>query len=291
MILYFKKKILVLCASICILFWVLDAILDSAYKTPHQALSQCLLIDWPIHEFLWRILVSILLILLGIAIHKYSGITDNGHERERRCDVDRHGSLLKGRKGHHVVISGTGRAGTTFLVQLMTALKLDTGFDNPASGIFPNCNAGMETDILQPDPPYIVKSPWLCDTLEQALKSKRIVIDHALIPIRDLYAAAESRRVVSEKAGFAEGTPGGLWHTKISGDQETVLTLELYNLFLTLTTHDIPVTLLHFPRFVKDPKYLYDKIRFLLPGIGYPEFQQCFQSVSRPELVHDFTRQ
>ena len=29
----------------------------------------------------------------------------------------------------HVVISGTGRAGTTFLVQLLTHLGLDTGFD------------------------------------------------------------------------------------------------------------------------------------------------------------------
>ncbi|MGO8710482.1 MAG: hypothetical protein ACLQUZ_00180 [Rhizomicrobium sp.] len=34
---------------------------------------------------------------------------------------------------HHVIISGTGRAGTTFLVQLLTALKLDTGYYNPTS--------------------------------------------------------------------------------------------------------------------------------------------------------------
>lgn len=29
---------------------------------------------------------------------------------------------------HHIIISGTGRAGTTFLVQLLTELELDTGF-------------------------------------------------------------------------------------------------------------------------------------------------------------------
>ena len=29
----------------------------------------------------------------------------------------------------HVVITGTGRAGTTFLVELLTALGMDTGYD------------------------------------------------------------------------------------------------------------------------------------------------------------------
>ena len=31
----------------------------------------------------------------------------------------------------HLIISGTGRAGTTFLVQLLTVLKRDTGFASP----------------------------------------------------------------------------------------------------------------------------------------------------------------
>jgi hypothetical protein len=50
---------------------------------------------------------------------------------------------------HHVIISGTGRAGTTFLGQLLTALKLDTGFYNPFADIDPISNAGMEFDIMQ----------------------------------------------------------------------------------------------------------------------------------------------
>lgn len=36
--------------------------------------------------------------------------------------------LKKRKSRHHKVISGTGRDGTTFLVELFTNLKIDTGF-------------------------------------------------------------------------------------------------------------------------------------------------------------------
>jgi hypothetical protein len=68
---------------------------------------------------------------------------------------------------HHVIISGTERSGTTFLVQLLTALKLDTGFNNPASAISPISNAGMEFDIAKANWPYILRNPNLCDLLDQ----------------------------------------------------------------------------------------------------------------------------
>jgi hypothetical protein len=48
---------------------------------------------------------------------------------------------------HHVIISGTGRAGTTCLVQVLTALGLDTGFADLTSAVHANCHAGMEWDI------------------------------------------------------------------------------------------------------------------------------------------------
>ncbi|MGA3113216.1 MAG: hypothetical protein ABSF90_02150 [Syntrophobacteraceae bacterium] len=193
---------------------------------------------------------------------------------------------------HHVIISGTGRAGTTFLVQLLTALKLDTGFENPASGISPESNAGMELDIRQANAPYIIKSPWLCDHLDEAIRGNPIIIDHAIVPIRDLYSAAESRRAVSKKSALSsrpdDDVPGGLWHTKVPEKQESVLTRQLYNLFFVIAKHDIPVTLLHFPRLVNEPEYLYKKIAFLLPNIGYDVFLQYFREVGKPELVHDF---
>ena len=190
---------------------------------------------------------------------------------------------------HHVIISGTGRAGTTFLVQLLTELGLDTGFSDAHAQIFSHANAGMESDIRNPNAAYIVKSPWLCDYLDDVLQQGDVIVDHAIIPMRDLYSAAQSRRNVTHQAdpGLVN-VPGGLWHTQEPGNQETVLTIQLYKLVQTLAKHDVPLVLLSFPRFITDPEYLYQRIRFLLGSISYERFLNAFQVISRPELVHDF---
>ncbi|MEK6322241.1 MAG: hypothetical protein AABN33_11210 [Acidobacteriota bacterium] len=61
----------------------------------------------------------------------------------------------------HVVISGTGRAGTTFLVQLLTHLGLNTGLDVNTMELYPIARAGLEMDIRDANAPYIVKDPFL----------------------------------------------------------------------------------------------------------------------------------
>jgi hypothetical protein len=193
---------------------------------------------------------------------------------------------------HHLIISGTGRAGTTFLVQLLTQLGLDTGFTDTTSAIFPNCHAGMELDIRQETAPYIVKSPFLCDYLEDVIREGNVVIDHAILPVRDLYSAAQSRRHITNTTDPAlyagGGVPGGLWHTEDPAEQEAVLARQLYKIVFGITKHDIPMTLLDFPRFVYDPDYLYRKVAFALDGVAYESFLEAFRVVSRPELVHDF---
>ncbi len=47
---------------------------------------------------------------------------------------------------HKVIITGTGRAGTTFLVQLLTELGLDTGYTRRtwSRDYFEHCDAGLE---------------------------------------------------------------------------------------------------------------------------------------------------
>jgi hypothetical protein len=193
---------------------------------------------------------------------------------------------------HHLIISGTGRSGTTFLVQLLTALGLDTGFIDLYSDVEENCNAGMEQDLRSPDAPYIVKTPWLCDYLDEALEGGDIVIDHAIIPMRDLYSAAQSRRDVMARTDaslYPEGIPGGLWHTDKPERQETVLTHQLYKLMYALARHDIPVTLIDFPRFIHDPEYLFRKLEFALPGTRRDRFIEVFRLVVRPELVHTYS--
>lgn len=193
---------------------------------------------------------------------------------------------------HHLVISGVGRSGTTFLVQLFTALGQDTGFQDPFSGVLPNCNAGMELDIRQPAAPYVIKSPWLCDTLDDALETGDLVIDHALIPMRELVSAARSRIDVTrrtDRGAFPADVPGGLWHTDDPAQQEEVLARQLYKLMHTLAKRDIPTTLLLFPRLVRDEAYLWEKISFALRRVTRRRFRRAFLEISRPQLVHDFT--
>lgn len=192
---------------------------------------------------------------------------------------------------HHIIISGTGRAGTTFLVQLLTCLGLDTGFSDIASAVFPESNAGMEWDIRDPKAPYIIKSPWLCDYLDDILDGDDIAIDHAIIPVRDLYSAAESRRDVTRRTDpdrYSGDVPGGLWHTDDPQQQESILTKQLYKIVYAITKRDIPVTLLYFPRFINDSEYLYRKLEAVLNGISYERFLEVFRRVSLPELVHEF---
>src|SRR5208337_1016104 len=131
---------------------------------------------------------------------------------------------------------------------------------------------------------------FLCDDLDELIRGDQIVIDHAIIPMRDLYSAAESRRVVDRNTRTApdEKVAGGLMNTKAPEEQESTPARMFHNLFFVIAKYDIPVTLLHFPRLIHDPEYLYKKLGFLFPDIGYDAFLQCFRQMSRPELVHDF---
>lgn len=90
---------------------------------------------------------------------------------------------------HHTVITGTGRAGTTFLVELLTLLGLDTGF-NPrelAARKSAVAQAGLELDVRRSGTPYVVKSPAFCDHAEQVYARRDIVIDRGFVPMRSLF--------------------------------------------------------------------------------------------------------
>ena len=202
----------------------------------------------------------------------------------------------------HVVITGTGRSGTSFLVELLTHLGLDTGY---RIEMLEKCKskisrAGLETDIRDPAAPFIVKNPWFCDYAEEVLSRDDIVIEHVFIPMRDLKAAAESRRVVTIQAlalmPFLKRfrfhfspvhVTGGL--TTEEEQQEEKLLRQIYQLILALSRTTIPVTLMRYPQIIHDPSYLYRKLQPILDDRTYAEFQSVFTSVARPDLVHSYT--
>jgi hypothetical protein len=191
----------------------------------------------------------------------------------------------------HVIISGTGRAGTTFLVQLLTELGFDTGFTSKTDGVFAACHAGMERDLREPGAPFIVKSPYICDYLDDVMRRGDVEVVHAIVPMRNLFAAAESRREIQRQSGQPPSVlvPGGLWGVTSPAEQEASLATQFFKLMAALTRHDIPSTLLEFPRLVADPEYTYRKLAFLVEPIGWERFLGVFQLVADPNLVHEFT--
>jgi hypothetical protein len=194
-------------------------------------------------------------------------------------------------KRHHTIISGTGRSGTTFLVKLLTNLGLDTGYHPDSVPEFANCNAGLEKDLRDENAPYIVKNPWICDYIEEIVANPAIAIDYAIIPMRTLEAAAESRRHVdrtSDRGQFAEfeNVPGGLWHTDDPSQQEAALARQLHKLLVGLAKSDSHVILLHYPRLTQDPDYLFDKLR---PLVGDRPFLDVFRKTVDRSLVHQYT--
>lgn len=204
----------------------------------------------------------------------------------------------------HVVITGTGRAGTSYLVELLTHLGLDTGYapDEVSRNKSQTARAGLEHDIRHPDAPYVVKSPWFCDYADDVLACDDIAIDHIFVPMRDLKGAAESRRFVTAETVsampllkrfqfrmFPKTLAGGVWRTDRADQQEGVLLEQLYKLVLSLSASTVPVTLMRYPQIVNDSVYLFEKLQPILRDITYAEFESVFNKVARKDLVHSFS--
>ena len=184
-----------------------------------------------------------------------------------------------------IVIAGTGRAGTTLLVQVLADLGLDTGFDSSAP-IDTRVNAGLERSLVGPNVPRIVKSPNLSRTLGALLDDGQVRVDHVIIPIRALDVAAASR-IRNTKYGSDLHTWGGLLGTNRATRQPDALALMLADLLFTIARHDLEHTLLLFPRFVTDATYLYDKLSFLAPEITADRWQAALSDRANPNLIHE----
>ena len=191
-------------------------------------------------------------------------------------DVDRDGK---------VIIAGTGRAGTTLLVQILTDLGADTGF-GPDARIDPGARAGLEKNVLAPNAPRVVKSPRLSTTLRPLLEEGAVRVDHVLIPMRDLDVAAASRIRV---AGYGSRLSawGGFWGTKRASRQRDALAGVLYELVYTIAVFDLPHTFLVFPRFAEDPEYAYRKLSFLCPERTPDDFRRVIESRVDHTLIHE----
>ena len=159
----------------------------------------------------------------------------------------------------HLVIAGTGRAGTTFLVSWLAKRGADTG---PLGEVDEHSGGGHEHRLTGADLPYVVKDPWLFTYLDRVDPAWIRVL---VIPVRDLAGAAGSRVRVEREAierrnpGWGSDkwgrTPGGMVHRITTEAQADVLAVGFYELVQWATVHDVPLVLLDFDR-INDDDYL-----------------------------------
>ncbi len=196
----------------------------------------------------------------------------------------------------HIVITGTGRCGTSFLVQLLTRLGLDTGFvaNELEEALDPVGRAGLEGNIKSPNAPYVVKSPNISNYIHEILEDDQIQLDMVIVPIRDIDDATESRvkvskanlerkgmirRVLGSKRGFA----GGMINTSNPEKQVAILLRSLSHLLVTCAKHDQPLMLIHYPRLLEDPLYLFEKLRPLIGTIEVDDFVAKHAETRKPD--------
>ncbi|MBR7943742.1 coiled-coil domain-containing protein [Burkholderia cenocepacia] len=202
---------------------------------------------------------------------------------------------------HHLLVAGTGRAGTSFLVQYLTACGLDTHLArNPEDRLDENANAGLE-DFPTGDAnlPYVIKSPWLYEFVDELLARDDIQVDAVIIPMRDLVEAATSRVVNELRARLGrEDIPGELtrWHTwgVVPGgtvyslnpiDQARLLSMGFHQVIHACVKKRVPLIFLEFPRFITDGRYLYEQLRPVLAGIDSSAAIRAHAQTAQPGKV------
>lgn len=206
----------------------------------------------------------------------------------------------------HILIGGTGRAGTTLLVQYFTALGFDTGFtlEQTMSRVDPISKAGLEQPVEKVlgkgrTMPYVAKSPGFGRNLLDYLESGELKIKHCIIPMRELGEAAESRREVARAAEAAGKEPGELQRGGLvarkrknsSQAQESILAIRFHQFLLAMVSHDIRPLFLRFPDFAAGRQDLFTALEPLLVehGVTREESDAALAGVLNLELVHDLS--
>jgi hypothetical protein len=185
----------------------------------------------------------------------------------------------------NTLITGTGRAGTSALMQLLVHLKLPTGWSKAdVSEVLNNsCIAGLEhtIDFQFTEDIKIFKHIDIWKKIRH-LKN----LDNVIIPIRNLEDSAKSR------ARVGKGVNGGLTVkngvTDIAG-QIALNTNIIYELMYTLCDLDIPFTFIMFPKFATDADYLWDKLSWFFKEykITRKQVKAAHKTVMKPKHIHN----
>ena len=187
-----------------------------------------------------------------------------------------------------IVITGTGRCGTSFLMHLFTALGFNTGYslDECEQHLAQSrCDGGIEHSIgterfekadFVKNPEWFYK-PELLD----------FDIDYIIIPFRNLKNVAKSRE---RNNGY-----GSFWQGALNAEDQMIIdAIGFYKFMEFVIEKDLKIIFLDFPRIVKDHAYLYAKLKELVVKYGkysmtnpaYYNFVDTFYKIANIEKVH-----
>jgi hypothetical protein len=186
-----------------------------------------------------------------------------------------------------IVITGTGRAGTTLLVQLLTELGMDTGLhDGKLTPYGHGVHAGLECRVDDPGSPGVVKDMTLGFRMRAVLESGTVTIGHVLLPRRRLDVATASR-IRAARYGREIFRHGALTGTMRVRDQRKVLESMEREVISALDDFAIPWTVLEFPRFATDAAYTHAALTPIVPQATVADVEGALRRLVRPELIHE----
>jgi len=179
-----------------------------------------------------------------------------------------------------LLITGTGRAGTTFLMRIFTLLEFNTGYDLKKLNdyIDINCKAGMERKLDAFNNVDVIKSPWLYDKINIISKSFNYL--EVLVPVRDSIEAGKSRI----NNGYGDG---GLWYATNLNEQVDFYHKVIDTINNDCTKNDIKLIYIEFDKFTTDIEYCYDALQqltiFNKKKIEYNKFLSAYRQA---ELIY-----
>lgn len=184
-----------------------------------------------------------------------------------------------------ILITGTGRCGTTFLIKLFTFLEFDTGYtkENYMESIYKNCNSGMEKKITEDY--YITKDPEFLEQIDKIITNSDISIKQIIIPIRDYTLSAKSRVFHNNEAGLSNESnkiPGGLRNARNEEEQIQFYNNLISNYVFNMVKYNINTLFLDFDKMVNDKQYLFEKLKHILDEkkISFETFSKTYDEVS-----------
>lgn len=188
----------------------------------------------------------------------------------------------------HIIITGPGRSGTTFLIRMLTRLGFDTGFEQDEDRFYyQNLRAGFEYindgfSFDEPTPgqfeplPRVLKGPEWSFHLKPFIKAGYLEVEHIILPVRDLDLATASR--------LDAGLIWRVWPDRLAESQAEVMAEALGRVVEACVLFELPCTVMRFPDLVVSEEYCYQKLNGVLP-LERAAFGKAFNELSNPDQI------